>query len=71
MTVDDRLKGFRLRTSADALRASVLGAARAASRERRLWRWTGAAAAVVFAVVVPVNLSLDGAAPPSRLVAAP
>ena len=63
------IEDFRLRTSADGLRASVLGAARRAVRERRLWRWTWVAAAVVLAVVIPVNLSLDGAparpAPPA------
>ena len=55
------IEDFRLRTSADGLRASVLGAARRAVRERRLWRWTWAAAAVVLATTIPINLSLDGA----------
>ena len=59
------LEHFRLRAPADGLRASVLGAARRAVRERRLWRWTWAAAAVVLAVVIPVNLSLEDAARPS------
>ena len=63
------IEDFRLRTSADGLRASVLGAARRAIRERRLWRWTWVAAAVVLAVVIPINQSLDGAparpAPPA------
>lgn len=61
MDVEERLKGFRLRASADGLRASVLGAARRASRERRLWNWTWAAAALVLAAAIPVNLSLEGA----------
>ena len=58
------IEDFRLRTSADRLRASVLGAARRAVRERRLWRWTWVAAAVVLAVAIPVNLSLEGAPRP-------
>jgi hypothetical protein len=65
------IEDFRLRTSADALRASVLGAARRAVRERRLWRWTWTAAAVVLAVVIPVNRSIDGAPPPRAAAPVP
>jgi hypothetical protein len=59
------IEDFRLRTSADGLRASVLGAARRAVRERRLWRWTWVAAAVVLFTAIPINLSLEGTARPS------
>ena len=71
MNLEDRLRTFRLEAPAEALRASVLGAARRASRERRLWRWTWAAAAVVLAIVIPVNQSLDGAPPPRAAAPVP
>ncbi|MBI2900603.1 MAG: hypothetical protein HYY17_10485 [Planctomycetes bacterium] len=63
--MEDRLKSFKLAADAAPQRERVLRAARAARRERRLWRWTWVAAAIVLAVAIPMNLSLDGSAPPT------
>ena len=55
MTLEDRLRSIRLEADAGPLKASVLRAC----RERKLWRWTWVAAAVVMAVAIPVNLAVD------------
>lgn len=59
MTVEDRLRSLRLEADAAPLRESVLAAAVRAGRERRIWRWTSVAAAVVLAVAIPVNLAVE------------
>ncbi len=59
MDLEERLKSFRLRASADGARDRVLGAARRARREQRIWRWTWAVAAAVFAAAIPINLHYD------------
>ena len=55
MTLEDRLRSIRLEADAGPLKASVLRAC----RERKLWRWTWVAAAVVMAVAIPANLAAD------------
>ena len=62
MTLEDRLRSIRLEADAGPLKASVLRAC----RERKLWRWTWVAAAVVMAVAIPANLAVD---PVSRAIA--
>ena len=55
MTIEERLRSLRLEADAGPLKSSVLRAC----RERKLWRWTWVAAAVVMAVAIPANLAAD------------
>jgi len=58
MNIEDRLRSARLEADAAPLRAKLLAAAAWAGREQRLWRWTWIAAAAIFMVAIPVNLSV-------------
>jgi hypothetical protein len=55
MNIEERLRSLRLEADAGPLKPSVLRAC----RERKLWRWTWVAAAMIMAVAIPANLAAD------------
>ena len=66
MSLEERLKTFRLHAPAQGVRERILSAARGARRERTLWRWTWGIAAATLAIAIPLNAQIDRPTPPPR-----